>query len=195
MGRDNIQHKGLASIIIVGILVLMTSCEEKVAEPNHSPLISSLTIFPESPTFGDTLTLSASATDEDGDELSYSWSEANNMGQFVSTDEASVEWVANFAVAANAIFQVSVSDGELTATGSNAVTISSADTPEFYYVGSSTCGQCHEEIYEDFTESGHPYKFSFVRMVSPRPTPTLLRLDGRSPSRKGPLYGMTFLGS
>src|SRR3990172_8033626 len=30
------------------------------------------------------------------------------------------------------------------------------------YVGSETCGQCHEQIYETFRKSGHPYKLNKV---------------------------------
>ncbi len=164
----NSSHRSYGSYLLVSVLslLLIMGCEE-TTEPNHSPVITSLTISPASPTFGDTLSLSAVATDEDNDELTYSWSEANGTGQFVATDAADVQWIANFQVAANAIFKVTVSDGDLSASASNAVLVSSADPPEFYYVGSSTCGQCHEDEYADVINSGHPYKFNFVDGQAP----------------------------
>lgn len=38
------------------------------------------------------------------------------------------------------------------------------EIPEQAYVGSATCGTsgCHQAVYEMFTESGHPYKFTLV---------------------------------
>jgi len=39
--------------------------------------------------------------------------------------------------------------------------------PDLAYVGSETCGDCHEAIYADFIESGHPYKFNVVKGAAP----------------------------
>lgn len=154
---------GILIVMIAG-LFLITACEKEVIkEGNHSPVITDLSISGDSYTFGDTLTLTVVATDEDEDELTYTWSEANDLGQFAATNTAEVQWIANFAVSANAIFKVVVSDGDMSTSGSDAVTITTADNPEFYYVGSSTCKQCHESNYNDFINSGHPYKFNFVR--------------------------------
>jgi hypothetical protein len=35
------------------------------------------------------------------------------------------------------------------------------------YVGSESCKTCHETIYEDFIQSGHPYKFTMVDGAAP----------------------------
>ncbi len=152
---------GIASLVLI---LGMMACEKEVfIEPNHAPEISEITISPENPIFGDTVTITVTATDEDQDPMTYTWVEANGMGSFVDTDKATVQWIANFAMPANAIFKVTVSDGELKISGTNAVTVSTADKPEVYYVGSSTCGQCHEAAYNKVMDSGHPYKFNLIK--------------------------------
>lgn len=149
--------------IVIALLFLIVGCEKEVlVDGNQSPVILSLSIESDSFNFGDTLTLTVEAEDTDSDLLMYSWSETSDLGQFLSTNESTVQWVANFAVAASAIFKVEVSDGELTVSASDGAIIASADQPEFHFVGSATCQQCHSEIYSDFIVSGHPYKFNFV---------------------------------
>ncbi|MFQ6605560.1 MAG: multiheme c-type cytochrome [Fidelibacterota bacterium] len=154
-------YKTSAYLLLGIIIILCGGCDNTTSDSNTSPVITSLMIDGNSFNFGDTLTLTVVAEDPDDDLLIYSWSENNDLGQFLSTSEASVQWVANFAVAASAIFKVSVSDGDLSTSASDGVTISSADQPEFHFVGSSTCKQCHAEQYAEFIESGHPYKFNF----------------------------------
>ncbi len=41
------------------------------------------------------------------------------------------------------------------------------ELPDLAYVGSETCGDCHESIYADFVDSGHPYKFNLVDDAAP----------------------------
>jgi hypothetical protein len=38
---------------------------------------------------------------------------------------------------------------------------------ELSYVGSSTCKVCHSATYDDFIDSGHPYKFNLVEGAAP----------------------------
>ncbi len=149
-------------ILSLVLLLFFVACEKEVmVDGNQSPVISSITIEGDY-NFGDTLTLSVVAEDPDDDLLMYSWSEINDLGQFLASDAATVQWVANFAVAANAIFKVEVSDDDLVASASEGVTVSSGDEPEFHFVGSATCQQCHPQHYADFIDSGHPYKFNFI---------------------------------
>ena len=151
------------TILVVALLFINTGCEKEVlVDGNQSPVIQSLSIDGDSFNFGDTLSLTVVAEDRDNDLLIYSWSEINGLGNFIATNTATVQWVANFAVAASAIFKVEVSDGDLMVSASDGVTIVSSDEAEFHYVGSATCQQCHNEIYSDFILSGHPYKFNFV---------------------------------
>lgn len=41
------------------------------------------------------------------------------------------------------------------------------ERPEAAFVGSESCGDCHESIYADFVDSGHPYKFNLVEGAAP----------------------------
>lgn len=36
------------------------------------------------------------------------------------------------------------------------------ELPELAHVGSAACGDCHTDIYADFMDSGHPYKFNVI---------------------------------
>ncbi|MBT3229758.1 MAG: hypothetical protein HOD43_11095 [Candidatus Marinimicrobia bacterium] len=41
------------------------------------------------------------------------------------------------------------------------------ELPDLAHVGSAACGDCHTEIYADFIDSGHPYKFNIVDGAAP----------------------------
>jgi len=41
------------------------------------------------------------------------------------------------------------------------------ELPDLDHVGSAACGDCHTDIYADFMDSGHPYKFNIVNGSAP----------------------------
>ena len=41
------------------------------------------------------------------------------------------------------------------------------ELPDLAHVGSAACGDCHTDIYADFIDSGHPYKFNIVDGAAP----------------------------
>ncbi len=76
---------------------------------NNAPVITSITASPEAVYIMDTCTLTAVATDADGNNLTYSWS--SNSGTFSSTTGESVEWTAPDVEGEYSI-TCTVSDGE-----------------------------------------------------------------------------------
>lgn len=85
-----------------------------VPAPNHAPTISQVTATPDSVDEGSSTTLSVTASDTDGDALTYSWTQspAAPAGTFTGTG-ASRTWTAPI-VSTNTTFtlQVTVSDGK-----------------------------------------------------------------------------------
>jgi len=145
--------KNLFTILIAITMLLIWNCED----PNEAPTVSAITLSDDAPFTGETITLTSTATDPEGDALTISWSAA--QGTFNDASLAEVEWTAPEAAAVVTV-TVTYSDG--TNESSQSVDINVGGLPALAYVGSATCGDCHTEIYADFIQSGHPYKFNIV---------------------------------
>ena len=97
----------LVNLLVISILVSFVSCEK-----NHPPIISEISQNPTNTSAGTIYTFLASATDEDGDILTYLWTATS--GEFLSPiDEKEIVWRSpddgngeSFSV------KVIVSDGE-----------------------------------------------------------------------------------
>ena len=75
--------------LVVAIVGLLIGC----GGTNHNPVIESLTATPAGPVRpGETIALNVTATDEDGDQLTFTWSAS--VGQLSSTSGANVIWTA-----------------------------------------------------------------------------------------------------
>ncbi len=76
--------------LAVAIVGLMVGCGEQI---NHDPVIQSITATPDSPVRPEqTVTLTVTATDEDGDELTFTWN--TTVGQLSATTGETVVWTA-----------------------------------------------------------------------------------------------------
>jgi hypothetical protein len=100
--------------------------------PNHAPTLTRVTATPASVNEGASTTLEATATDDDGDELTYTWTQklpAAPTGTFGDGTGASRTWTAP-AVPANTTFslQVTVSDGK-GGTAEGTVDVAVANVP------------------------------------------------------------------
>ncbi len=146
-------------LTLVLSLFILVACES----PNESPVVTGPTASTTDPYTGQTITITASATDADGDALTVSW-EASAGSFDGATDADTVSWIAP-ATASVATITVTYSDGTDDASASVDITV--GDLPELAYVGSQTCGDCHSTLYSDFVESGHPYKFNIVEGAAP----------------------------
>ena len=97
-------------IVAVSILLFLNGCEGCTTEPNHKPTITEISVSPQTVGIGQTAILTATATDSDGDELTYTWNATG--GNFPQgTIGQSVQWTAP-NIAGNYTITVIVSDGE-----------------------------------------------------------------------------------
>ncbi len=101
----------ITGLAVAGALV---SCEEGVLDVNHMPVVLNVTY---SPTVvlsgGDEVTLRVDAIDEDGDDLSYSWS--SDAGSLVQLTGQSVSWQSP-EFGGDYEIRVNVSDGQAVAS-------------------------------------------------------------------------------
>lgn len=147
----------LTGLCIIGLTLM--NCED----PNGSPVVTGPTASTTTPFTGESVTIIASATDPEGDELVITWQAST--GSFSSgTATDTVTWTAP-GTPGEATVTVTYSDG--TNTSSASVTLTVGDLPTLSYVGSAACNACHTAIYSDFVESGHPYKFNIVNGAAP----------------------------
>lgn len=92
-------------------------------QPDHSPVITSLTASAIAATVGDLLSLSATATDADGDAISFAWTAAPaGCGAFSPSGSASTTFTA--AAAGNCVVTVAARAGGLGDTRSTTIAIS-----------------------------------------------------------------------
>jgi hypothetical protein len=143
----------LLTLLIAITALFIWNCED----PNEAPEVSAITASETAPFTGQTITLSASATDDEDDALTVTWSATS--GTFTDTDMDSVSWTAPDA-AAMVTITVTYSDG--TDDASSTLEINVGGLPELAYAGSDACSDCHTAIYDDFVLSGHPYKFNVI---------------------------------
>ena len=143
----------LFTILIVISALFVWNCED----PNEAPEVGAIITSADAPYAGQPVTLTSSATDPEGDELTITWSATH--GTFDHVDMAEVIWTApNDNVVATVT--VTYSDGSDESSESLELTV--GDLPALAFAGSETCGGCHTGIYADFIDSGHPYKFNII---------------------------------
>lgn len=157
--------KKLVTILIAITALFIWNCED----PNEAPEVSAITASEAAPFTGQTITLNASATDDEDDALTVAWSATG--GTFADTDMDSVSWTAPDA-AAMVTITVTYSDG--TDEASSTLEINVGGLPKLSYVSSETCMDCHTAIYDDFVDSGHPYKFNVIENATPPTYPSFV---------------------
>ncbi len=114
------------------ILLFVLSCSGSDSNPsapsqeNRAPVLSSITMSPSSANTGETCTLSAVATDQDGDNLTYTWSGDN--GTFATTTGSSVQWTAPSTAGSYSV-SCTVSDGEDNDTETLAIQVTENEAP------------------------------------------------------------------
>ena len=125
MRRVNITYRNYF-FLVVSICVLSIGCgggggssSTSTSTENHSPSISSVVSSPSSPVnIGTDVTFTCSATDSDGDNLTYQWSA--NGGTLVQTTGNPIHWTAPDAADSYTI-TCSVSDGNGGTASSNVI--------------------------------------------------------------------------
>ncbi len=97
----------VANLFLASVLMLFVSCEK-----NHPPIIAEISQNPANTSAGTIYTFTVSATDEDGDILTYLWTSTG--GEFLSPlDEKEVDWRSPYdGNGEDFILKVLVSDGE-----------------------------------------------------------------------------------
>ncbi|MCK4304017.1 MAG: hypothetical protein KAY24_07245 [Candidatus Eisenbacteria sp.] len=116
------------AFMAVAALLLVAGCgdddDDKGAPTNHAPTITGVSVNPSTVTEGGSATVTVVASDEDNDQLTYSYSP---NGGAISGIGSSVTW-SGWAAAGSYTVTVTVSDGEKEAQGTGAVTVSEAAT-------------------------------------------------------------------
>jgi hypothetical protein len=93
-------------------------------EQNHAPVVNSVTVSPNSVAAGGMATVTVSASDPDGDALTYTYSVTQGG---IVPNGATATWTAPSASGAHSV-TVTVSDGDLTAQGSGVLTVQASQT-------------------------------------------------------------------
>ncbi len=123
------------ALIFFAIFLVFTSCNRRVTDndndDNRAPVISS--VYPSTAERGTTITVHCSAADPDSDSLSYLWT-AESGGFDGSFTSQSVDWNAPMT-AGTYTLTVYVSDGELSDTAYNDITVTGSTLPTSYVSG------------------------------------------------------------
>jgi hypothetical protein len=118
-----------------------------VASLNHPPVVGEISPEPTSGLIaGDTLTLFVSASDSDGDTLTYSWrTNPAGQGTFTTPTESVARWRSSDIAAATTVsLQVTVSDGTDSVTRSAQVQVRVPTyAQDIEPIWSPTCTTCH----------------------------------------------------
>ncbi len=114
----------MKKILLIGIILLMVSCEK-----NHAPVIHSITCSPESGKPGTVFTLAVVVSDEEGDVLKYNWSAES--GEFTdSTNQVQVKWKSPIDGSGKTFdIAVSVTDEKAAANSSHQIKLASNSEP------------------------------------------------------------------
>jgi hypothetical protein len=105
--------------LIIGLILLVTYMN--CGGENHAPIISSLTFNPANPLVGQDVTCTVTASDEDDDALTFSWSAGD--GTFSSTSGESVIWTAPASAGDYTITVIAMDEGDLADTLSDTITV------------------------------------------------------------------------
>jgi len=117
---------------------------------NHPPTVSaSITVSPATPVAGDVVTLSITASDQDGDPLTIAWTQTSptQQGTFGSPASASTTWISPplGVDSLGFVFQVTVTDGH-NPTVTRQITVTIA-TPSYgndvQAIWTAKCVSCH----------------------------------------------------
>lgn len=113
----------LTGIVFLTIAVMFTSCKKE--ESNSNPVITSIVVNPSSAATGSIVNVTVTATDVDGDALTYSYTP---NGGAISGVGSSVSWTAPGTAGTYSV-SVVVSDGKGgSATGSGALTVTATSS-------------------------------------------------------------------
>ena len=119
------QSNRLLKLVILGLflgaLAIFSGCAGTTPTINHHPTIISLTANPQSPIeVNQDTAITCLATDQDGDTLTYTWTKT---GGTITGSGSAITWTAP-AVVETYTITCTVSDGELTATRSLTIEVS-----------------------------------------------------------------------
>ncbi|PKP60234.1 hypothetical protein CVT91_05440 [Candidatus Atribacteria bacterium HGW-Atribacteria-1] len=110
--------------LFITTLVIFSGCAGTTPTINHSPTIGSLTANPPSPIeVNQSTTITCYASDQDGDTLTYAWTKT---GGTITGSGSAITWTAP-AVVGTYTITCTVSDGELTATQSLTIEVSTLE--------------------------------------------------------------------
>ena len=102
----------------------LTGSDSVTITINRPPTVT-ISTSPQTVDGGTDVTLQATASDPDGDTLSYSWSEENNAGSFDNSSSRNTDWTAPDAQPINQTYTLTltVSDGRLSKTATVDITV------------------------------------------------------------------------
>jgi len=99
-------------ILLLVVVVILSGCGGPAPPVNHSPIISGITVNPYSVDINQSTVITCIATDQDSDQLTYSWTKT---GGTISGSGSAIIWTAPSTAGTYAI-TCTVFDGELTDT-------------------------------------------------------------------------------
>jgi hypothetical protein len=148
----------LVALLVVPFLGLAGCEKDETAPSNHAPVISGVTATSTSINMLESTTLTATVTDEDGDDLSYHWMAAT--GTLSADNTAEVTWTAPEATGTVTI-TIKVDDGENVAETTIDIGVGTyVPAVQPYYVGAATCATCHSTIYNNYATTQHSEAFA-----------------------------------
>jgi hypothetical protein len=116
----------VATALLVLPFVLFTGCskDKSTSSNNRAPVINSITVSPQTVNPGGSATVTVSATDADGDQLTYAYTVT---GGTIVGSGATATWTLSTTPGAYTV-NVSVSDGDLSASGVGGCAVSQPST-------------------------------------------------------------------
>jgi hypothetical protein len=140
------------SVLIASLVLVIVGCNR----PNHAPVVQSIEVSPANVQTNSQVTLTALATDEDGDALSYAWYASS--GSFPSgSKDRSVTWTSPSA-AGNVDVTVSVADWGREVNRSTTIAVAQ-DNDEFEYAQEIALGAQVQDRVDDKAVANW-YKFT-----------------------------------
>jgi formylglycine-generating enzyme required for sulfatase activity len=115
----------LAGLLCASLLLVSCNDDGPTEPTNHAPVIASLIATPASVDFGDVSSVACTASDADGDALTYAWT---STGGSIAGTGATVAWTAPDAVGVQTL-TCTVGDGDDTTSDTVEITVSEPVTP------------------------------------------------------------------